>query len=104
MPDIHYLTVEGEEYLVPASAGESLMQAALKSGVPGIIGECGGELSCGTCHIYIGEDWSSRLRPRSQDEEDLLESIDSMTQESRLGCQVKTTDDLDGLVVQVAPQ
>lgn len=102
MTRITFTTVDGAEHPVDAEDGESLMQLALRNRVPGIIGECGGEMSCGTCHVFVGEPWASQLPPASADERDLLEMTDECRAESRLGCQVRACAELDGLRVDVA--
>ncbi|MFI5623388.1 2Fe-2S iron-sulfur cluster-binding protein [Nocardioides sp. NPDC051685] len=84
-----------------AREGESLMQLAVQAGVPGIEGECGGEMSCATCHVWIGDDWAGELRQPVGDETDLLEADDHFTEASRLGCQIKFKDKLDGLVARI---
>jgi 2Fe-2S ferredoxin len=100
MTTIRYQTAD-VEIDVEAKSNETLMQAALRSSVPGVIGECGGEMSCGTCHIYVGAPWNETIIPASADEQELLEMIDSYTSASRLACQIKCTDALDGITVEV---
>ena len=77
------------------------MQLALSSGVPGIIGECGGVMSCATCHVYVDQRWYDRLAPPQPAELDMLEFADEPTALSRLGCQIKVRDELNGLIVRV---
>ena len=67
----------------------------------GIIGECGGVMSCATCHVYVDPEWYGRLAPPQQSELDMLEFADEPTVLSRLGCQIKVREELDGLVVRV---
>src|SRR5512147_2397062 len=98
MTKITYLTERGG-YSVDATAGISLMQLALTHGVPGIVGECGGVMSCATCHVYVDEAWYGRLPAPQQAELDMLEFADEPTAFSRLGCQIKVRAELDGLVV-----
>lgn len=94
--------VDGEDPRVVAVAeGETLMHAAVQAGVPQIIGECGGELSCATCHVWLSEDWPKGSLRRSADEVDLLEADDNFTNESRLSCQVRCTAEMDGLTARV---
>ncbi len=101
MPTVHFFDAEGAEHEVHAAIGDSLMQIGIRSGIPGAEGECGGELSCATCHVTIDRGWYEKLRPRSEDEEDLLEADEDFSELSRLGCQVKITDALDGIVVRL---
>jgi ferredoxin, 2Fe-2S len=100
MTKITYLT-EHDAYPIETSNGISLMQLALTHGVPGIVGECGGVMSCATCHVYVDEAWFGRLPVPQQAELDMLEFADEPTAFSRLGCQIKVRDELDGLVVRV---
>jgi 2Fe-2S ferredoxin len=81
--------------------GESVMRAAVRSGVPGIIGECGGELSCATCHVIVREPWSSALEPMRADEAEMLEFVEDVDSRSRLGCQIRLTAKLDGMQLDV---
>lgn len=104
MPTIGFKGPDGAVYSVDAGEGESLMEAAVRNNVPGIIGECGGDMSCATCHVYIDERWAAQLPPASEDEQDLLEMSDARKPESRLGCQVKVSAALDGLVAQVVAE
>lgn len=91
----------GEVKVIEINAEETLMRAAVRQSVPGIEGECGGEMSCGTCHVYIHSPWKERLRGASDDEMDLLAADDNSTEDSRLSCQIKMTSDLDGLELTV---
>ncbi|WP_167042097.1 2Fe-2S iron-sulfur cluster-binding protein [Salinibacterium sp. ZJ454] len=97
---VYVLPDEGEQ-VVEARDGESLMQIAVQAGVPTIEGECGGEMSCATCHVWIEDDWAAKLKRASQDELDLLEADDHYTEASRLGCQIKYSSAIDGLVAKI---
>jgi len=101
MATITYITADGIEQRIDAANGISLMQLALSHAVPGIIGECGGVMSCATCHLYVDDAWYGRLAPPQRAELDMLEFADEPTALSRLGCQIKVRDDLDGMVVRV---
>jgi 2Fe-2S ferredoxin len=101
MPTITYITADGAERRVAAQNGFTLMQLALSNGVPGIIGECGGVMSCATCHVHVDAAWIGRLPPMQTGERDMLEFADDVVATSRLGCQIKVRDELDGLVVRV---
>jgi len=98
---VRYVTDGGSVREIEGNEGESLMHVAVRNGVPGIEGECGGELSCATCHVYVDSEWVSKLRPRSQDEEELLESVEDVRDDSRLGCQIKLSAEIDGIVAKV---
>ena len=101
MPTITYITTDGVAKPIEAANGISLMQLALSNGIPGIIGECGGVMSCATCHVYVDAAWYGRLAPPQQSELDMLEFADEPTALSRLGCQIKVRDELNGMIVRV---
>lgn len=93
---------DGREITLDVPEGESLMQAATRHGVPGIIGECGGSLSCATCHVVVAEEWADRAGPPGAFEEDMLDITEAGRQPtSRLSCQVRMSAALDGIVVRV---
>jgi ferredoxin, 2Fe-2S len=100
MPRVTFYTADGDEITIP-DAADSLMKTALTHGVPGITGDCGGVCSCATCHVKIDPAWVEKVGPAGEAEAGMLELEDEVEDNSRLGCQVKLTDDLDGLVVRV---
>ena len=75
----------------------SVMEAAIKSMVPGIDADCGGACACATCHVYVEPEWLERAGKRSDMEEDMLDFAFDVREQSRLSCQIKVTDALDGL-------
>jgi 2Fe-2S ferredoxin len=93
---------DGTTEPVDARTGRSLMLSIRKPGQIQAI--CGGEASCGTCHVYVAEDWALRLPPMQPQEEIILAFSDWRQGNSRLSCQIKVTDELDGLAVTVAPE
>lgn len=101
MGQIIYRHPDGTDQAVDARDGDTLMTAAVQAGISAIEGECGGEMSCGTCHVLVGSEWSSKIKRASQDEIDLLEVDDNFCDDSRLGCQVTYTSELDGIVAQI---
>lgn len=102
MPKVVYVSADGEERVVSAAVGETVMSAAVRNGVPGIIGECGGNNSCATCHVWVRGDFADRVGGPGDLEDDLLDlGVEDRRATSRLGCQVEITDGLDGLVVDV---
>lgn len=102
MVRITYVQPEGDRCEIRASNGETVMSTALANAIPGIIGDCGGGLSCATCHVFVDAAWISRLDVKEVDEEDMLEmtAVES-DDRSRLSCQLVLDEDLDGLVVHV---
>jgi len=104
MPTIHVTTRDGEQRIVEATSGRSLMENLRDGGIDDILALCGGNCSCATCHVHIAPDWLDRLPPMSADEDDLLDSSDDRDSTSRLSCQILVTDALDGLSVAVAAE
>ena len=85
-------------------SGLSLMEVSKQNGVAGVLGECGGAAACGTCHLYVDADWLDKLPAPDSIELDMLEMLeDTRRDNSRLGCQIKLDDTLDGLTATVAP-
>ena len=101
MLKVIYIESGGEQHVVDVQPGRSLMEGAVQNGVPGIAAICGGACACATCHIYIDEAWRSRIGARNDLEESMLEMADDVQANSRLACQIRMTDELDGLVVHV---
>lgn len=104
MPKVVYVSTKGDERVIEAAAGETVMSAAVRNGVPGIIGECGGNASCATCHVWVRDDFADRVGGPGDLEDDLLDlGVEDRRATSRLGCQIELTGELDGLVVEVPP-
>ena len=105
VPKVTYVGLDGQEKTVDAVDGESVMATAVKNGVPGIIGECGGNASCATCHVWVRDEYLALVGEPGDMEEDLLEmGVSDRREGSRLSCQIRMSDELDGLTVDVAPQ
>jgi 2Fe-2S ferredoxin len=104
MPRITYVLNDGSRREIEASSGATIMETAIRNNVKGIDAECGGCLSCATCHVYVDEAWLAKLPPPEPDESDMLGFVASEQKpNSRLSCQLKMNDALDGIVVQVPP-
>ena len=101
MVKITFIDYLGVERKVAAQVGLSVMEAAIENEVPGIVAECGGSCACATCHVYIDVPWSNKLDSKEDNEEDMLDFAFDVTDQSRLSCQIKVSDDLDGLVVNL---
>lgn len=100
MPHVILITPDGAPTDLSAKDGISLMRAAVDAGVDGIAADCGGCLSCATCHVYVDDDWLVRLPPPSTDELAMLEMTAAERRPgSRLSCQITLETSLDGLVV-----
>ncbi|UYO46205.1 (2Fe-2S)-binding protein [Rhodopseudomonas palustris] len=101
MPHITFILPDGERRTAEAAVGDTAMYAALSLGLDGIVAECGGNAVCATCHVYVDEGLS-KLPPVDGNEDDLLDGTAAeRLPNSRLSCQIKLTDDLDGLVVRI---
>jgi 3-phenylpropionate/trans-cinnamate dioxygenase ferredoxin reductase subunit len=100
-PAVTYVKPDGSEEKVEVPIGNTLMNAAIAAGIPGIVAECGGGCACGTCHVLVAEDQIELLTERSQDEIDMLEFVELAQPNSRLSCQLVMTPELDGLVLTV---
>ena len=101
MPKITYVEHGGSEHVVEVSTGLTVMEGARDNNIPGIDADCGGACACSTCHVYVHPDWVEKL-PREPMEEDMLDfAYEPDPARSRLTCQLKVTDALDGLVVQM---
>jgi len=101
MVKIRFVDENGGTYDVSAPEGTALMRAACDHMVPGIVGECGGFLSCGTCHVKIDTRWIDKISPPGDDELAMLDCLTGTSSESRLGCQVVLDSSLNGLLVLV---
>ena len=100
MPKITFIDSADTSRTVETEIGSTVMEAALKNGVPGVEAECGGACACATCHVYVDEEWREKTGAPSPMEEDMLDFGYDVRPNSRLSCQIKVTSDLDGLVVR----
>jgi ferredoxin, 2Fe-2S len=104
VPKVVYVSALGDQSVVIGQAGESVMAAAVRNGVPGIIGECGGNASCATCHVWVRDEFRDLTGEPGGLEDDLLDlGVSERRDSSRLSCQITLTDELDGLTVDVPP-
>ena len=101
MVKINFIDHTGETRSVEAETGSTVMEAAIRNAVPGILAECGGACACATCHVYVDDTWKEKTGDPSPMEEDMLDFAFDVRPASRLSCQIKITDDLDGLTVTV---
>lgn len=104
MPSVEVTTRDGRTRRIEGEAGRSLMLNLQAGGIEEILALCGGCCSCGTCHVYVDEAWLDRLPGMKTDENDLLDFSDARQKNSRLSCQIRLTDALDGIAVTVAPE
>ena len=106
MPTVHFIHPEknGQQATqsLECKPGQSLMQAAVDAGLAGIAADCGGMLTCATCHVWVQPPWAERLPPATPDEVSMLEFTASPRQPgSRLSCQLIASSALDGIVLHV---
>ena len=100
MAKITYIEFNGAEHVVDVKAGLSVMEGAVKNNIPGIDADCGGACACATCHVYVDQAWLDKTGSQSAMEESMLDFAENVESNSRLSCQIKVSDDLDGLVVR----
>ena len=101
MVKVTFIEFDKTEHTIDAENEMSLMEVAIQNGVPGIDADCGGACACATCHVYIDSNWIDKTGTAEQMEQDMLDFAFDVTDESRLSCQIKITDDLDGLIVNL---
>ena len=99
MVKITFIEHTGEKRTVEAEAGATVMETAIRNMVPGIEAECGGACACATCHVYVDEAWREKVGQPTPMEEDMLDFGYDVRENSRLSCQIRVTQELDGLVV-----
>jgi len=99
MPLIFYTTHDGNTYEADVAAGENLMQAAVDNGIDGIVGACGGSMSCATCHCYVDDAWINKIGVAEGAEFEMVAATQEPKPTSRLSCQLVVTEDMDGLTV-----
>lgn len=101
MPKVIYTEKDGTRHEADVPVGHSVMEGAKNNDIPGIDADCGGACACATCHVYIPQEWRARVGDASSDEMEMLECATDPEENSRLSCQIKVTDELDGLVVEL---
>jgi 2Fe-2S ferredoxin len=101
MAKITYVDPTGTRHEVEAENGTTVMENAIRNGVPGIEAECGGACACATCHVYVDDAWTAVVGPPEPMEEDMLDFAFEVKPSSRLSCQIRVRDELDGLTVTV---
>jgi 2Fe-2S ferredoxin len=103
MVKINFIDHAGTARTVDVEAGATAMEAAIRNAIPGIDAECGGACACATCHVYVDDAWREKVGEPTPMEEDMLDFGYDVRPNSRLSCQIKITDALDGLVL-VTPE
>lgn len=104
MPQLIVVNRAGEQSTVDVGEGLTVMEAIRDNGFDELLALCGGCCSCATCHVHVDPTFKDKLPRMSEDEDDLLESSDHRDENSRLGCQIPFTSELDGLKVTIAQE
>ena len=99
MPKITFVDSEGRARTVEAEVGSTVMEAAIRDSIPEILAECGGACACATCHVYVDDDWIGKTGKATPMEEDMLDFAFDVRPTSRLCCQIKVSNELNGLIV-----
>jgi 2Fe-2S ferredoxin len=99
MVKITFIDVDGTARTVEGEVGATVMETAIRNSISGIEAECGGACACSTCHVYVDEAWREKVGEPSPMEEDMLDFAYEVKPNSRLSCQIKVREELDGLVV-----
>lgn len=101
MTKITYIEHSGTSHEVEAENGATVMETAIKNNVPGIDADCGGACACATCHVIVDPAWAAKTGEADPMEESMLDFAQDRQETSRLSCQIKVSEDLDGLVVRL---
>jgi len=99
MATLTFIDKDGTARKVEAETGTTVMEAAIRNAIPGIEAECGGACACATCHVYVDAAWQEAVGKAQPMEEDMLDFAFDVRPNSRLSCQIRVSDALDGLVV-----
>ena len=102
MANVNYVSPSGISRKIDVPSGMSVMQAALNHKIEGILGECGGNCMCATCHVYVDASFLNRLPPATENEKFMLSiAAEGPNSTSRLSCQIKMTEELDGIIIRL---
>jgi 2Fe-2S ferredoxin len=101
MAKITYIQFDGTEDVIDVKPGLTVMEGAVKNNVRGIDADCGGACACATCHVYVDEAWVAKTGEKSAMEESMLDFAENVQPNSRLSCQIKISEELDGLVIRL---
>ena len=99
-----WILPDGREVTAEVKEGLNLMEAAVANNIPHVVGECGGNLSCATCHVYVSDEWADTTGPAGDFEDPMLDVAEAERRPtSRLSCQLEMSPELDGIVL-IVPQ
>ena len=102
MPRVCYIDNDDNPHEIEVESGYSLMEGAFNHQVKGMLAECGGAAACGTCHSYVDADWLEKLPEMEDLEEAMLCAVPGRRSNSRLACQIRVTDELEGIILRIA--
>ncbi len=104
MISVTFVSADGDNArTITAEPGQRLLEVGQNDGQP-LEGTCEGQMACSTCHVIVSADWSAKLLPPSEEEEDMLDLAACATRHSRLACQIMLTQAMDGLIVHIPPE
>ena len=101
MTKLTIVAFDGQRFEIDAADGSTVMENAVRNSVPGIEAECGGACACATCHVYVDDAWTAKVGEPEPMEEDMLDFASDVQPNSRLSCQIRVSDALDGLIVRI---
>lgn len=101
MGRVTYVEHSGKEHTIELEDGFSLMEGAVRNGIPGIDADCGGQCACATCHVHIPAEWMALTGTAGEQETEMLDLAPERDDSSRLSCQIMMSPELDGIVVQM---
>lgn len=101
MAKITYIEHDGTAHEIDVDTGMTVMEGALRNSISGIDADCGGACACATCHVYVDGAWLDKTGAAEKMEEDMLDFAFDVRENSRLSCQIKVSDALDGLIVRL---
>jgi 2Fe-2S ferredoxin len=101
MAKIKYIEHSGKEHVVDVKSGMTVMEGAVKNLIPGIDADCGGACACATCHVYVESTWLPKIEPMQEMEKTMLDFAEGVEPNSRLSCQIKVSDALEGMTVRM---
>ena len=101
MPKLFFIEHDGTRHEVEAAAGSTVMENAIRNSINGILAECGGACACATCHVYVDDAFAEAAGRPDPMEEDMLDFAYDVRPTSRLSCQIKMSDALEGLTVHI---
>ena len=101
MTKITYIEHSGKEHTIDVQNGLTVMEGAVQNDIPGIDADCGGSMACATCHVYVKDEWYSKLDEKNEGEDDMIDQAYDPKKNSRLSCQITVSDKIEGLVVHL---